>query len=308
MSSNTLLKRFADTFFYGNFFAGICAVSLCMETSIQHHLPLNSWLFYLIVFCGTVYYYTFIYIRSLPLTLVNNDRVRWYKSHQQFTHYAHLANTLVLFIAAIYFLYTYTHAFLQLSVWKYVLILLFPLVSFAYTFNVLPLPAKKLRGIGWLKPFVIGFVWSGFVSVYPIIFHELETNTTQIAAALPSVWLWLKNLMFISTLCIMFDIKDYDNDLRNKLNTYPVLFGINNTIRFLIVPLVVLGIFSFFMFTFSHHFPYIKILFNAIPYLLLIITAYQLKQQRSIIYYLSVIDGLMLVKAICGITGELLLN
>jgi hypothetical protein len=85
--------------------------------------------------------------------------------------------------------------------------LLFPIVALTYTFNLLPFPEiKKLRRIGWLKPFIIGFVWSGIVSVYPIIFYQLQIGSVQDFFALPSGWLWLKTsclfLRFVSCLIL----------------------------------------------------------------------------------------------------------
>jgi hypothetical protein len=43
-----------------------------------------------------------------------------------------------------------------------------------------------------------------------------------------------------------------------------------------------------------------KITLNVLPFLLLIAVAYSLQQRKSILYYLIIIDGLMLAKAVCG--------
>jgi hypothetical protein len=40
-----------------------------------------------------------------------------------------------------------------------------------------------------------------------------------------------------------------------------------------------------------------------IPFVALIAVAYSMHRRKSIFYYLIVIDGLMLVKALCGITA-----
>jgi hypothetical protein len=54
------------------------------------------------------------------------------------------------------------------------------------------------------------------------------------------------------------------------------------------------------------YFPILRILFNSIPFALLIIVSYSMYQRKSILYYLAIIDGLMLVKAVFGITSMLL--
>lgn len=307
--NQSIPKKLTDTFFYGNLFAGLCAVALCIETNMQHALKLNGIHFYTIIFFGTVYYYTFLYLKGVPVNDLN-ERVVWYKVNPLVLKKTQ--NIILIFLVAdvFFFIWKYKESFATLNSIKYGQIILFPLIALTYTYNLLPFPnMKKLRRIGWLKPFVIGFVWSGFVTVYPIIFYQIQIGSHAEIFALPSGWLWLKNFMFISTLCIMFDIKDYEEDKVNGLKTFAVQFGASNTIRFIIIPLVLIGIFSFLRFTIHQGFPVLRIAINFIPYILLLISAYTLlHKKRSIIYYLSVIDGLMIVKAICGIAGVLLLK
>ena len=114
--------------------------------------------------------------------------------------------------------------------------------------------------------------------------------------------------MFISTLSIMFDLKDYEEDKSEGLKTFAVQFGVSNTINFIIFPLVLLGLAAFTVFSIKNNFQIGRIAMNAIPYMLLIISAYSLRKKRSIIYYLFIIDGLMIAKAICGTVGMLLIK
>jgi hypothetical protein len=55
----------------------------------------------------------------------------------------------------------------------------------------------------------------------------------------------------------------------------------------------------------ARHFSLVKIWLNVVPFLLLIIVAYSLHRRKSIFYYLIVIDGLMLIKAIFGMVAML---
>ncbi len=302
-------KKIWNSFFYGNFFAGLCAVALSIETNVQHGLALNGVHFYTIIFLGTTYYYTFLYLKEIP-NQEYNERVSWYKNNQSLLKISQLIILVLLLLDIVLFVYRYYTSFLNLTSIKYGQMLLFPIVALTYTFNLLPFPEiKKLRRIGWLKPFIIGFVWSGIVSVYPIIFYQLQIGSVQDFFALPSGWLWLKNFMFISTLCIMFDIKDYENDKIENIKTFTVQLGVQKTISFVIIPLVLVGIFSFLLFKLQTNTPHTStIIINIIPYILLLITAYSLRKSKSIIYYLSVIDGLMIVKAVCGIAAVLILN
>ena len=56
----------------------------------------------------------------------------------------------------------------------------------------------------------------------------------------------------------------------------------------------------------THQFNWVKVLLNTIPFLLLVVAAVSLlRRRRSLLYYLIVVDGLMLVKAVCGIIAML---
>jgi 4-hydroxybenzoate polyprenyltransferase len=305
----SILKKLTDIFFYGNIFAGLCAVALCIETSALHQLKLNGIHFYTIIFFGTVYFYTFLYLKGVPVNDLN-ERVTWYRI--KYSVLKKTQNMILIFLVAdmLFFIWKYHESFALLNSHKLTLIVLFPLIALIYTYNVMPFPnIKKLRRIGWLKPFVMGFVWSGVVTVYPIIFYQIQVGSQMNVFSLPSGLLWLQNFLFIATLSILFDIKDYNDDKNNNAKTFPVQLGINKTILFVIVPITAIGFAAFWRFSTQHHFPVSNIFINAVPYGLLFISLFSIiKKTRGVIYCLLVIDGLVIAKAICGITGMLLLK
>ncbi len=304
-----LLLKLLKLFFYSNYFIGLCAVALCVETNLQHNLPFNGKIFYTLVLLGTATYYNYVYMLAIPKTKYSDDRIDFYRENEKLVRTLHWLNIIICIILAGYLFVKYFDSFIRLTNIKWGLIAIFPLAAISYTFQVLPFPhLRKLRRIGWAKPFILGFVWSGIVTVYPIIFYQVQLNYDSPVFSFPSGWLWLKNWMFISLLCVMFDIKDYETDKRNNLRTYAVQLGINKTISMVIVPLVIVGLISFYIFTISKGLPTVRIAFNTIPYLLLIVSAYSLQRKRPVIFYLAFIDGLMIIKAICGILGTELIK
>ena len=112
--------------------------------------------------------------------------------------------------------------------------------------------------------------------------------------------------MFLSVLCIMFDIKDYAMDYNQQLKTFVVNIGLRKTIFYIIIPLSVAGLASFMAYALNQHFQLVKIFLNTIPFIFLLLVAYSLQKRKSIFYYLVIIDGLMLLKAICGSLAMLL--
>jgi 4-hydroxybenzoate polyprenyltransferase len=173
-----------------------------------------------------------------------------------------------------------------------------------YGINLPILATKNLRQLGWLKPFVIGFVWAAMVTAYPIIYNNIIHNTTYYINLLSTLF-FIKNFMFVTVLCIMFDIKDYAADHNQQLKTFVVRVGLRKTIFYIIIPLSIIGLSTFILFSTLSQFPLLRILINTIPFLLLISVAYSLHRRKSILYYLAIIDGLLLIKSICGITAML---
>ncbi len=294
------MKKIASFIFFGNFFYGICAVALSFEASIQQGFPLNTFWYYILLFCATTVYYTEAYIDVISVDL-NNKRSVWYLKNKSLMIRSETILTLFMILAIFFVCKDVWKQIFEMPSMQWILILVFPLVAILY-YGIEFLQFKKhsLRSNGWMKPFVIGFVWSGTVTIYPVLFHTIETNEA-FGITLFGTLLFLKNFMYITVLCIMFDIKDYAADYNQQLKTFVVRVGLRKTIFYIMMPLCIVGFGTFLVYTISHHFPSVRIIINAIPFILLITVAWSMHQRKSILYYLAIIDGLMLVKAICGI-------
>jgi len=179
------------------------------------------------------------------------------------------------------------------------------LIAAWYTFSPSILQVKKIRQTGWVKPFIIGLTWSGWVTVYPIVVWQLQQGDAGQSAIFPPFLLWLQNFLFFSIIAIVFDVKDFRTDTKHQLKTYPVLLGVHNTFRYIIGPATIINIVVFFLFQIERHFSIIQTIIQFIPYLLLIIVLAFYRQQKSLLYYLVAVDGLVFVKAVCGISSLL---
>lgn len=295
--------RLFHTVFFGNYFYGICAVALSLEATLQQDFPFNHISWYLLLFSGTIVYYTIAYLHEKNNPSIN-PRTIWYKEHQGWIKRSQLVLISIAMICGGYLIFSYWTALQHIKGWQMVLILIFPLLALWYYSNIIPgLLWSSLRSKGWIKPFVIGFIWAGAVNIYPAILSALENNRSY-EPTLFHFLLFLKNGMFISMLCILFDIKDYATDHNEELKTFVVRFGLRKTLFYIIIPLTIIGLGTFLVYGFLHDFPLIRMVINTIPFILLIIVTYHMHRRKSILYYLAIIDGLMLVKALCGITGS----
>ena len=296
--TNSRVLRILEFIFYSNYFYGICAVGLSIEASLQQRYPLNYWTYYLLLFIATVLYYIYPYAGKKTPN-ISNPRTAWYARNQQLMRYHQVIIPALLVIAALAFLAVRGKLIYGISWLEWGILLVFPLTGLLYYGLGFIFRKFNIRKNGWLKPFIIGFVWAGVVTIYPVlVFNILRQQTFTIKII--GLFLFTKNLMFIALLCIMFDIKDYATDNQYNLRTFVVRIGLRKTLFYLLLPLAILGIGTFLYYAIDHEFSMTKTVLNLVPFLLLVATVYSLRRRRSLMYYLVVIDGLMLVKAIFG--------
>lgn len=297
-------NRFVKFIFYGNYFYGICTVALCMEASLQHLLPLNSWLFYVLVFTATVAYYTKAYMTDISIETINK-RTQWYNQNRKTVKLSQAFMICTTLAICFYFLRVHYRT-IHIDARTWLLLLVFPVTAVLYYgINSRLFGNYNLRDKGWLKPFVIGFTWAGFVTVYPVFYYYFDHLLPYKTESL-TLFLFLKNFIFISILCIMFDIKDYASDYHHHIKTFVVQAGLRRTIFYIIIPLTLFGLLTFIIFVVYERFHLSRILLNAIPFILLLLVGYSMRLRRSTLYYLVVVDGLMLVKATFGILAMLI--
>lgn len=293
--------RAVDGCVYGNYFLGICAIAQVIETAALLNLPWrNPWLLNF-VFAATVLFYTYPYVRrGLPVN--RNPRTQWYRHHFTFVCVSQIFLTLWLVMSGMMFCFQYKEAILKMESWEWALLLIFPLVSaFYYGGNVLSYRVN-LRRVGWLKPFLIGFSWTGLTLVYPILFSKIQYGHHLSMTWFPFL-LFMKYFMFISLLAILFDIKDLVADQGGGLETWVVKLGLRRTLFHVTLPLTALGVFTFLSYAVIQGFSITRMLLILIPFVLLILAIFSLNKPRSLLYYLVVIDGLMLIKAVFGIAA-----
>jgi 4-hydroxybenzoate polyprenyltransferase len=300
------LAKFIKAFFYGNIYLGICAVALCIETNLLNHISLNIFPFYILIFFCTIIYYTMIYVRSVN-TKNYNERTIWYRNHLsaiKFTLKIAIVLTGGFFLLLVL---RNLHTLFILSPAHLLLISALPLVAAWYTFTPSVFRLRKIRQIGWMKPFIVGLTWSGWVTIYPVLLWQVQ-RMQPFHSQVPLFLLWFQNFLFFSINAIIFDLKDYRTDSHHQLKTYPVIFGVKNTFRFIVFPLILLNLIIFFLFQSQQSFSFLQTLVQLVPYVLLVFIIVKYRQGRTVLYYLAAVDGLVFLKAFCGITSILLIK
>ncbi|WP_025762535.1 UbiA family prenyltransferase [Dyadobacter tibetensis] len=302
-----MLARLIQFIFFANYFVGFLAIALSIETAYQLNLPFLPPTYYILLFCVTVLYYTFAYTGPISVPS-DNPRTMWYQHHRRFVRHSQWVLLLLSVGLGTLLLLRYGQALLGLP-WPYWLMISLLAMAAALYYGLLPktMYHLNLRNTGWLKAFVIGFVWAGTVNLLPIIMAGIEEGA-PISETGFMLWLFVKNWMFCTVNAIMFDIKDYEDDSNRQLKTFVVRFGLYPTITYILIPLLIVGLIALLLFAGYKHFAPLTIALNTLPFLCLLWVAFALHTPRKILFYLIVIDGLLLIKAICGILGIVLLQ
>ena len=297
-------KKIIEFIFFGNYFVGTLAVALSIETAFQLQVHFNSIFYYLLLFTGTVMYYTYAYSGILSTTKSVNPRTIWYARHHHFIQWSQPVFLVISSILSLILLSRYFNNILRLP-FEYWLVVIIICIAAALYYGLIPKSfiSLNLRNTGWFKAFIIGFVWACCVNLLPLVVLQIERGAYYVDPVF-ALWLFMKNWMFCTVNAIMFDLKDYEDDSNQQLKTFVVRYGVQKTIFFVLIPLLLIGVISLLLFAHFRHFKSIILLFNLIPFLLMLFVAWSMLRHKNILYYLIVIDGLLLVKAICGIAGS----
>jgi len=298
--------RLIKFIFFGNYFIGLLAIALTIESTVQLNLPFNSLSYYILIGLSPIIYYTYAYMGANKLTKTNNPRILWYIENDGFIRKSQVVLTVISLLAFLHIAINNFHSILYLSFSYWIAVILILLAALLY-YGLLPsyFFNLNLRNTGWLKPLIIGFVWACTANLLPLIVLKIETGI-NVSSSVLWIWLFVKNWMFCTVNAIMFDMKDYAIDANKELKTIVVRMGLRKTIFKVLIPLLIIGMSSLLIFTALANFKILTIIFNFIPFVLTLIVAYSLNKRKKILFYLIIIDGLILIKALCGIAGALL--
>lgn len=291
--------------FYGNYFYAVCAVALSIESVFQAQAIVPQLLFFVLEFLAVLFFYNKAYLVTEEELAAENERQAWYKTHHTFLKRLQVVLLGSLLLIGLFVLFQNFERIKHVTVTMWLLVFIFPAVAFLYYGFTLFGKAIKLRTFGWLKPLIIGVSWAGLCTIYPVLYSAIITgNPFSLDSTL---WfLFIKNVFFIGILALLFDIKDYATDLNYQLKTIVVKLGVARTIYFLVLPICLAAWFAFLVYARFNNFSWPRIALNTLPFSAVFVLALSLHKKKSILYYLSVIDGILLLKALCGVLASLL--
>ena len=294
--------RFIEHIFFSNFFIGVMALMLSLETNIKLGLPLNSLDFYTFIFSISILFYLFAYNVPNSISYSSNIRTQYY-INQRITIIWFNIILCVLATTSGFSILSYSwHNFLKLELIHFLILGITMVISTSYYNWKFGLSLRKYT---WFKPTLIAWTWA-IISVYfPVLMLQLE-NGKPFEVDARFYFLFTQTFMYFIVNAIMFDMKDFEDDSNKNIKTFVVRYGHKKTLYRIIIPLIILGFMSFIIFGIWYELPWHRIIFMLFPIALMFYFATCLNRPKSILYYLIAIDGLIVIKAIFGILSVVL--
>ncbi len=206
------LSRVLDTLTYSNVYIAFSAFLFTLQTGFVFQQSFRSALFFgMINFVATMGMYSLqrvYFIRKRPFHPVS----KWFKT------YGKWVLVIILLLASLHISWfgSFYKTFLK-GLFLYAPVVLLSLAYF--------LPPFNLRSLPYVKIFFIGLVWMYVGIIIPLSYNGFEFYPGALLTkeALSYV---IAQFLFISAICIPFDVRDFESDKLNNILTIPVQFGI----------------------------------------------------------------------------------
>lgn len=245
----------------------------------------------------TQFFYNGAYLLEKNNPIPRNARSQWYlRNRKQIMYYQVCLGLVLAFVTLRYYLPILINVSIPEA------LLLIALIILALSYYGIRINQKRisLRNLGWNKPFVIGLLWTAMCVWFP----ELVTNLKHKRDYDYDTIFWLvafNNFVFISLLAIIFDVKDYADDKNEQINTFIVRYGLEGATKRIIYPISLVGMVCVFLISWQLHLMPLAYVYQLIPYIGIIILTQFLRKQRTIYYYLLLVDGLIILKGGIGV-------
>lgn len=268
---NLINSSVVKTLVYANVFISICALSQVFLTYHLFPIPVNfennSYLLFILL--STYLQYNVQRGYMIGPHNINSERSQWLLKRKKTLLYS----IVISLITVMFLCNTLSWTSIGVMVGAEIISTLYYIQPF------------NLRRHGYIKPFLISFVWVISCSLVPLIENQLLTSH--------SVWYLVSQVLFISVLCFLFDIKDIKHDYDSGVNTYANKFGEKAT-KIMCICSAALAFFCFYQFRHDVG----SLIGSIILRTLVILTILFTNQKRHHFYYYLWVDGLMLIQAI----------
>jgi 4-hydroxybenzoate polyprenyltransferase len=234
--NSPIIREVVNFFLFGNFFISFCTLALLYTTYYYAGIDIHLDSLSIFVFSATFFQYN---LHRLLITRKHDGddhpTVVWSRRHP-------FVLTMLCVVSGGVALNTLFH--LERSVVNALIPL--GLISIFYELPLVNWHGKRvrLRNLWYFKTIMLVLTWT-FVTVL-LPFLEYENDSVIYPAhnvySTLFVLLFLKRLLFMIALAIVFDIRDFDYDRRDNVKTIPVMFGIVRARRVIFILMAMIAL------------------------------------------------------------------
>ena len=271
------IKKFVDFLLFTSIFVAGCAIAFCLETSIMLNVPFNNFSFYAFVFGATIVQYNLHYIVK-KVAVKDSARLAWSQRNKNI----HLVLLIAGCVLIIYSLFGF-------HLEHFIILFILGCISFLYSFPFIPFAQKKrIKDYGFLKIITLSLLWTLVTVWFPVSGRTFDGGLF--------VFIFMKRLVFMFILCLLFDMRDIEVDRSENIRTLAVALGRQKSYVLSYIVLLVFVSLSVMQYIYL---PQIQFL---IPMLIsaaaTLATIEITKKINSDYVYLAGIDGMMLLQPI----------
>lgn len=271
------LKKALDLLLFSNIYLGICVIGVYMAFSLRPITDISRLDFILFVFFSTVSVYSLLRLRALEDELrVRSLYLSWAAAHKRTAHWIMRLSMISTGVT-----------FLLLERGEQLIVVS---LGFVWVLYNLPFFSRDrirfgLRYIWFLKPLVVGFIIAGIATAVPYMDNSPYDSQDFLV-------MLLVLFLFVSSLVVVFEIKDHAVDAAFGTQTIATKWGVAGTKLTAVVMLLT----AMFLFVAGHSAlsPMLWCLYLLpLALLILFILLFIDEQAHEYIYWL-VIDGWMI--------------
>lgn len=277
------IKKLVRFLIYTNLFVAIGSLLLTVESVLFLGLDLNTHIkFLVLIFFATLFLYNYQRVLGFKNNTkpLQTNRHIWINNNHYFLVFVVVLSSII----SIYIGFT----ILDERYFIFCAILIF--IAFFYSTPLFKKNNKwyRLRDLPFAKLFLVGLVWSAVVVIFPVM-EEFFLFKNQ-----KMILLFIIQFLFIVSITIPFDIRDYEIDKHNNIKTIPITLGLNKSKLFGYALTIISLLISVVFF-------YESIAFLITEIVLCTLTIVLIKKSlptNNDLYFTFYIDGLMILKPI----------
>ena len=266
-----LLKKLVRFIVFTSFFLALCAVMMVYLTYVVFHLQ-PDYLFLAFTFCGTLCSYNFHWYLT-PQSYSGSKKAAWSVRNKRL----HLALSIAGGLGAAFF------GVQLLQHWQWLATTAF--LTFLYSAPLIPHPAARwLQKIAIGKTLFLAFAWTHITSLLPIVLQQPIISDAEVVYV-------VQRFFLIYSICILFDYRDREQDLRQGIRSVITAFEPAGVHRFFWGNIIAILLWSVALFYFHFHWTTVAAL--ALPGIAVAaLSDYSLRHPGDFLFY-GVLDGLM---------------